>query len=316
MRRGEKPLTIDTKMHGYEGITAAFVVRAEKTALVETGPKSAVENLLLRLDQLGVDSLDWIIATHVHLDHAGAAGTLARRFPAARIAVHGVGAPHLVDPSKLWASASRIYGDAMEPLWGGLDPVSRDRVEVLEDGDKIDLGDRFIQAIETPGHARHHHALLDDATGTLFAGDALGVRLPEVGIARPATPPPEFNLEDSISSIERIRSLRPTTLWLTHFGPSHEGHPARDVDEMCDAAIDALRRWAQWVASARASTRDLSRAASLVRDQARAELERVIPADQIARLEQTTSYWMNTWGYMRYFDKKEEPGPSVQITGI
>src|SRR5687767_8038033 len=114
---------IDTKMHGFEEVTAAYLVGSEKLALVETGPKSRVENVLSGLEAAGVDRLDWIAVTHIHLDHAGAAGTLAQHFPDARVAVHGVGAPHLVDPTKLWSSASRIYGDRMEEMWGGIDPL-------------------------------------------------------------------------------------------------------------------------------------------------------------------------------------------------
>ncbi|MGH2754486.1 MAG: MBL fold metallo-hydrolase, partial [Actinomycetota bacterium] len=114
-----QPTIIDTRMHGREGITGAFLLTGEKNALVETGPKSSLEPLLEGLETAGVESLDWIIVTHIHLDHAGAAGSLAQRFPNATVAVHEVGAPHLIDPSKLWSSAGRIYGDDMDRLWGG-----------------------------------------------------------------------------------------------------------------------------------------------------------------------------------------------------
>ncbi|MEA2461585.1 MAG: hypothetical protein QOH90_1762 [Actinomycetota bacterium] len=153
---------IDTKMHRRDGITGAFLVQGDQSALVEAGPKSSLPHVLAGLRENGVDALDWIIVTHIHLDHAGAAGSLAREFPRAKVAVHEIGAPHLVDPTKLWASASRIYGDKMEQLWGGIDPIPEDRIHPLGDGDKIELGGRTLQAIETPGHARHHHAILDD----------------------------------------------------------------------------------------------------------------------------------------------------------
>ena len=293
---------IDTKMHGYDRITGAFVIHADKTALIETGPKSSADHVFAGLEELGVSHLDWILVTHIHLDHAGAAGTIARRWPDARIAVHEVGAPHLADPRKLWASAARIYGDDMERLWGGMDPVPEERIHVLGDGDKVDLGGRVLQAVETPGHAYHHHAYLDDSTGTLFAGDALGVRLPDIGIVRPATPPPEFHLEKAIASIERLRKLRPDSLCLTHYGPAVDA----SVDETCDAAVGALRRWGQWVELARAKGLDLDPAAELVQKEARSAYESTLPPEAVTRLEQTTSYWMNTWGYMRYFDKREQ----------
>ncbi len=296
---------IDTRMHGYEQVTAAYLLSGEKTALLETGPRSVVENVFAALDEARVDRLDWIIVTHIHLDHAGAAGTIATRFPDARVAVHGVGAPHLVDPAKLWSSASRIYGDRMEEMWGGIDPLPEDRIVVLEDGDEIDLGGRVLSAIETPGHAYHHHAFLDSASGDVFTGDALGVQLPGVSVVRPATPPPEFHLEKAIASIERVRGLGATRLIPTHFGPM-DG----DVDATCDAAIESLRKWGEWVREARTDTDELDQATKIVEEKARADLRGQVDEAAIARLEQTTSFWMNTWGYMRYFDKREQQARS------
>jgi glyoxylase-like metal-dependent hydrolase (beta-lactamase superfamily II) len=302
---GSEPTIIDTRMHSHAGITGTFLVRGDKTALIETGPQSAVANVIEGLRGAGVESLDWIAVTHIHLDHAGAAGTLAREFPESTVAVHEIGAPHLVEPSKLWSSAARIYGDDMERLWGGIEPLPKERLRVLEDGDKIDLGGRSLQAVETPGHARHHHAYLDDTTGIVFTGDALGVRLPDVGVPRPATPPPEFDLDDAIASIERIRGLGASALWLTHFGPSDEGARPRDVADMCDAGIAALRQWAEWVTSARVTTRDLDEAAAIVKRTATVLIEDGLDQAALERMEDTTSYRMNTWGYMRYLDKRD-----------
>ncbi|MDQ4142271.1 MAG: MBL fold metallo-hydrolase [Actinomycetota bacterium] len=300
-----QPITIDSKMHGLEGITGTFLVRGEKTALIETGPKSTVDNVLGGLEQNGVEHLDWIVVTHIHLDHAGAAGTLAQRFPEAKVAVHPVGAPHLVDPSKLWKSASRIYGDGMEDLWGGIDPIPNERILVIEDGSEIDLGGRRLRALETPGHAYHHHAYLDDATGAMFTGDALGVRLPEVGVVRPATPPPEFHLEKAVQSIRRIRDIGPTSLWLTHFGPHDEGERTLTVDDFCESSIEALQTWDTWVTEARRESSGLEEIATQVQARARRALEGGLQESAVKRMERTTSYWMNTSGYMRYQDKKE-----------
>lgn len=295
-----EPLVIDTKMHGYPGITGAFVVRGDKTALIETGPKSSVDNVTAELTAAGVESLDWIVVTHIHLDHAGAAGTLAQTFPEATVAVHGVGAPHLEDPSKLWSSAARIYGDKMEEMWGGIDPLPGDRIRVLEDGDKIELGGRSLQAIETPGHAYHHHAYLDDSTGMVFTGDAVGVRLPDLGVVRPATPPPEFHLPKAIESIRRIQALGAASLCLTHFGPV-DGN----VDAICEEGIESLERWAEWVRGARTTTTDLDEVTDIVKKKAREDAEGKLDEDAVTKMEHTTSYWMNVWGYMRYIDKNE-----------
>lgn len=291
---------IDTRMFDQERVTGAFLVRGDDAALVETGSKATVENVLEGLRDNGVDELRWILVTHIHLDHAGAAGTIAARFPEARVVVHPVGAPHLVDPTKLWSSASRIYGDAMERLWGGIDPIPQDRIEVIEDGATIDLGGRTLTAVETPGHAYHHHALRDDATGMLYCGDALGIKLPEVNTIRPTTPPPEFHLEKAIASIQRIKTVGAAQLCPTHFGPV-DG----DVNELCDAAVATLNEWAEWVREARERSLDLDGATAHVKARARAGLESTLPADIFTKMEMASSYWMNTWGYMRYFDKSE-----------
>ncbi|MDP9068053.1 MAG: MBL fold metallo-hydrolase [Actinomycetota bacterium] len=295
------PTIIDTKMHGAEGITGSFLIAGERTALVETGPKSVADNVIAGLEGAGVDHLDWIVVTHIHLDHAGAAGTLAQRFPDATIAVHPVGAPHLVDPTKLWSSASRIYGDDMERLWGGIDPIAPDRIKTVGDGATIDLGGRTLTAFETPGHASHHHAFLDSDTGIMFTGDALGVSPQGVDAFRPATPPPEFNLERTLGSIEKIRRTRPTALWLTHFGPT-----GGDVDGACSQASDVLNQWATWVDAARTSTSDLDEVTAAVQRAASQELESRLPDADAARMELTTSYRMNVSGYLRYFDKKDK----------
>ena len=189
----------------------------------------------------------------------------------------------------------------MERLWGGIDPLDADRIHPLNDGDKIDLGGIVLQAVETPGHARHHHAILDNDSGTLFTGDAMGVRLQDVGIMRPATPPPEFHLETAVSSIRRIAELQPQSLCLTHFGPSG------DVGDTCEQAIDALERWARWVETARETSKDLDDVAAHVKREAEASLSADLVSGQaIERMEQTTSYRMNAMGYMRYFDKLEK----------
>lgn len=286
-------------MHGFPGITGAFVVRGEKTALIETGPKSSLDHLLAGLADARVERVDYVVVTHIHLDHAGAAGTLAAMWPDAQVVVHPVGAPHLADPSKLWSSAARIYGDAMDALWGGIDPVPAGRIVEVDDGDVIDLGETSLRVIETPGHAGHHHAYLDDASGTLFSGDALGVRLPDAGVIRPATPPPEFDLEAAIASIGKIRDVRPSRLCFTHFGTRSGEDPAAT----CEAAVDALVEWAGWIRAAREESTDIDEVTESVRREAAAAYGERLDADAVARLEQTTSYRMNTWGYMRYLDK-------------
>lgn len=302
------PTIIDTKMHGRDGITAAFLLDCGDGAhaLVETGPKTSVDAVLDGLARAGVDRLDAILVTHIHMDHAGAAGTLVRRWPDVPLYVHEVGAPHLEDPTKLWASATRIYGNDMERLWGGIDPIPAANIHPLTDGDRVTIGARTLVAVDTPGHAYHHHAFLDESTGIMFTGDALGVRLPEIGIVRPATPPPEFHLEKAIASIERIRAVAPAEAWLTHFGLQSAGAGAPSVSAVCDEAIASLERWSEWVSEARSLGADLDGATEIVKKRAADAAEGRVGAEAVERMEQTTSYRMNVSGYMRYFDKLEK----------
>jgi glyoxylase-like metal-dependent hydrolase (beta-lactamase superfamily II) len=213
-------IAIDTRMHGCPGVTALYYLPAPRAALIETGPASSLPAALEGLAQAGVKRLAWIVVTHIHLDHAGAAGHLSQRYPEARVVVRSEGAPHLADPTRLWASASRLYED-MDRLWGRMLPIEEDRILPVDwNGPVADLGDgRVLQAYHAPGHARHQMALLEPRSGDLFVGDALGVFLPETMINRPATPPPDFHLEASLDTIERLTRLGARRVFPTHFGP-------------------------------------------------------------------------------------------------
>ena len=151
--------------------------------------------LLAALDELGVaaDDLAGVAVTHIHLDHAGGVGDVAAAFPQATVYVHERGARHLVDPTRLVDSAAQVYGDLLDSLYGRLTPTPSERVQVLADGDELVVStNRTLTTVDSPGHAKHHLALHDSESGLLFAGDAVGVRLPDVGVLRPATPPPDF----------------------------------------------------------------------------------------------------------------------------
>jgi glyoxylase-like metal-dependent hydrolase (beta-lactamase superfamily II) len=289
---------IDSVMHGRPGVTAVYYLPGPRPAIVETAPASSLESVLAGLEAVGADHLDWIVVTHIHLDHAGAAGHLARRFPEARIVVRSEGAPHLVDPTKLWASASRLYDD-MERLWGSMLPVPAERIAaVAEDGVVADLGDgRVLRAVYTPGHAAHHMALFEPAGGDVFTGDAIGVYLAEVGAVHPATPPPEFDLEAALDSIERVRRLRPGRVFPTHFGPM----PA--VEPLLDEAGERLRRavaLAEQVAAAGGGLKAIIQAFDEEELGVLPGLDPVL-ADRLAH---TTSHELNARGVARYLTKR------------
>ena len=212
---------IDLNFMNAEHVIASFLLLGDDSAaLVETGPTSCIERLTGGLKDHGVSPEDvrQVFLTHIHLDHAGASGHLAGLLPNATFYVHEVGLPHLVDPSKLLKSATRIYGERMDELWGEVYPVPEDRLEVLEGGEELEAAGGALAAYYTPGHAYHHLAYLVPGSGALFTGDVAGIRLPGQSYVRPPTPPPEIDAEAWFQSIERIRQIGPQSLYLTHFG--------------------------------------------------------------------------------------------------
>jgi glyoxylase-like metal-dependent hydrolase (beta-lactamase superfamily II) len=208
---------LDLRFHGAPEVIASFLVTGPGgPVLVESGPGSTLPALLAALDARGLKPADVrdVLVTHIHLDHAGAAGWWARQ--GARITVHPVGAPHLIDPSRLLASAERIYGPMLGPLWGEILPAPAERVNAVGDGAVVVAGGLEFTALDTPGHARHHHVWALD--GTAFTGDLAGVRLPKQTHTRLPTPPPEFELEAWQASVAAMRERRFERLYLTHFG--------------------------------------------------------------------------------------------------
>jgi glyoxylase-like metal-dependent hydrolase (beta-lactamase superfamily II) len=230
---------LDTLLGGREQMTAGFLVHGDQPALIETGSQSSTEAVLNALQAQGLDAPDlrWIVVTHIHLDHAGAVGDLALAFPRATVVVHEKGARHLVDPTRLVDSAARVYGPLLDGLYGRMLPVESDRVVAAADGHLLDIGGgRRLRLVDSPGHAKHHHAVLDEMTGILLVGDAVGVRLPGVDVLRPAAPPPDFDLELAVNSLHRFAALAPTQVVLTHYGPVED--PMATLDE-AEAALHA-----------------------------------------------------------------------------
>src|SRR3990172_3117725 len=226
---------------------------ADDLVLIDTdyqrSPASTVETVLQGVRAAGLDPRDLQAAavTHIHLDHAGGAGTLAQRFPHLQVYVHPIGAPHLAAPSRLLTSARRLYGDALETLFGQILPVPADRVHVVKDGDVLPLGSRRMKALETPGHASHHHAYLDEASGDLFTGDAAGVAMPGSRYVGPPTPPPDFDVPAWKRTLARMRAVRASRLLLTHFGP-HTW--VEDLLTQLQGWLDARERFAAEIAQA------------------------------------------------------------------
>ena len=204
-------------------IATAVVQSAAGVALIDPGPTSCLETLRAALTEAGIAIADvrTLLLTHIHLDHAGATGSLLRENPDITVYVHERGAPHMIDPSKLLASAARLYGDQMEELWGAFLPVPEANVRALAGGERIAAADRRFEVAYTPGHASHHVSFFDRDGGIAFVGDVAGVRTGRELFVLPPTPPPDIDVEVWAQSIELVRQWRAPTLFVTHFG-AHE----------------------------------------------------------------------------------------------
>jgi glyoxylase-like metal-dependent hydrolase (beta-lactamase superfamily II) len=296
---------LDTLLGGWQRVTAGYLVEGPAPVLVETGSQSSVPALLAALEAQGVgaDDLAGVAVTHIHLDHAGGVGDVARAFPTATVYVHEKGARHLADPTRLVNSAAQVYGPLLDSLYGRLDPTEPGRIHVLADGEDIDIGGgRRLTTVDSPGHAKHHLALHDSDSGVLFAGDAVGVRLPDAGVLRPSTPPPDFDLDQALTSLRRFADRRPAGVALAHYGLVP--HPIETLDE----AGETLRRWAEVAEAAWREGRDIATAL----DEAFAgELSSTDPAHR-QKLETLNGVHSNAAGFKRWLETRA-PGPEVGI---
>jgi glyoxylase-like metal-dependent hydrolase (beta-lactamase superfamily II) len=219
---GADRFQIDLDFRDVEGLIASYALPGPSGwTIIETGPTTCREHLLEGVAAAGIErgDVDRVLVTHIHLDHAGGLGTAAEIFPQATLYVHREGIAHMLDPSKLIASARRAWGAAADPLWGTILPVPPGRLVALSGGERLPLRHGDLVVINTPGHAKHHLAFFDETTRSLFTGDAAGVHLPGIDRVRPALPPPDLDLEALLDSVDRMRELDPDRLLYTHFGP-------------------------------------------------------------------------------------------------
>jgi glyoxylase-like metal-dependent hydrolase (beta-lactamase superfamily II) len=219
---------LDLRFQDHSHIIASAVLQSSAgVAILDPGPSTTLPTLRRTLEAAGITLQDvtTVLLTHVHLDHAGVTGTLAAENPRLRVYVHESGAPHMVAPEKLMASATRLYGGAMDRLWGEFRPVPREAIVTLAGGERIHAGGRSLDVAYTPGHASHHVSYFDVDSGIAFVGDTAGIRMPDApgqppSFVLPPTPPPDIDLEAWRESLARIEGWRPGTLFVTHFGPA------------------------------------------------------------------------------------------------
>lgn len=295
---------IDTLLGGWTSTTAGYLLTGDAPVLVETGSQSSVPVLLDALDALGIgpEDLAGIALTHIHLDHAGGVGDVARAFPRAVVYVHELGARHLVDPTRLVASAGRVYGELLDDLYGRLEPTPADRVKVLGEGDIVEISPgRTLVAVDSPGHAKHHLGFHDSSSGILFAGDAVGVRLPDGGVLRPATPPPDFDLDLALASLARFARRSPSAIALAHYGVV-----PIEPSELLAEAKETLTHWAEEAERAFLSGEDIAAAlgARFSRDMAH------LDAASRERHETLNGIHSNADGLRRWLETRP-PGPQA-----
>jgi glyoxylase-like metal-dependent hydrolase (beta-lactamase superfamily II) len=246
---GEGRLLVDLGFRDMEGLVASYLLPQEDGwSVVETGPSTCLPSLGEGLRAAGIDPSEVrrVFVTHIHLDHAGGLGAAASMFPNATLYAHELGVRHLIDPTRLIASASRAWGPAADALWGPILPVPAARLVPLHGGESFPLRRGELNVVATPGHARHHLAFLDSGISAVLTGDALGVRLEGAPWPRPAVPPPDLDLPALFASLDTIGALEPRVVLYSHFGPSHEAAGDLDayrseVSAWKEAALEAAR---------------------------------------------------------------------------
>jgi glyoxylase-like metal-dependent hydrolase (beta-lactamase superfamily II) len=293
---------IDLGFGGEPEVIAAYLIAdGDEFALIETGPTSTVDALEAGVRAAGVEpqQISTVVVTHIHLDHAGAAGTLVDRYPNMHIYVHEVGAPHMEDPAKLIASARRIYGDRMDELWGPVVPVPADRLTAVRDGDRLSVGGAVLDILYTPGHASHHVAIVDNARREAFSGDVAAIRLPGFEHVRPATPPPDIELALWNDSLHRLAALHLNRIHLTHFGSFD------DVAGHLEHTEAQLAAWAEFIETLSARGASLDELKSALQD--RGENEVMSDAgsrEAVRRYDLAAPTGMSVDGLLRYFRKR------------
>ena len=299
---GHDVFQLDTRMAGYPGITAGYLIRSDRPCLVETGTAPSAPVVREALSSLGVCAADLatVVVTHIHLDHAGGAGDIAALYPSASIVVHHRGARHLADPSRLMASARAVYGAALDRLFGTLRPVPAGRLVALDDMDSVDLGGgRRLSSHYSPGHAKHHVGLLDSLSGDLYVGDAAGVYIPDTGDLRPATPPPDFDLEIALRSLSLFSELGPSRLLFSHYGPVSAVAPT------LERSAEEIRIWVSHTRAARAAGLDLDHTVAMVAARTRDRYKALGPdADPsvMRRFERISGAEANVTGIMHWLE--------------
>jgi len=292
---------VDLQFLGFPRVIATAVLQSSAgVALVDPGPSTCFDTLRGALTRRGIDIGDvrTVLLTHIHLDHAGVTGTLVRDNPDIRVYVHERGAPHMADPARLIGSASRLYGDDMDRLWGEFLPVPRDNLQVLGGEERIRAADRDFEVTYTPGHASHHVSYFDRSSGVAFVGDTAGIRMGPEQFAMPPTPPPDIDIDVWKASVALIDRWQADTLFITHFGP-HEA-PTRHLADLVEH-LDGMAALARTVLEREANEEERL---NLFTVEARRYLQRHMPDTAVALYDRAAPLAQCWLGLARYWKKR------------
>jgi len=296
---GDSLYMIDAGMHDEPERLACYLFDTPNRVLIECGPSNVLPNLVAALDSIGIDEIAAMVVTHIHLDHAGGAGHFAERYPAAQIGVHAAGSRHLVDPTRLWDSAERIYTPAgMQSLWGPMHPVPEDRLLVLEEGSTISLGaGRRLDVMYTPGHARHHIVFSEEVSGGMFVGDSVGIAFPHGHMVQPVTPPPDFDEPLVVEQLRRMAARHPGFVGFAHYGVTS------DVARVFEQAEGRLGEWVAFVESLEDAPDGVDRLREWVLAGYRSE---GLSEEDIDQYDRNTFWPMQVTGIQRWLSLRED----------
>ena len=293
---------IDLQFQGRaRAIASAAIETPAGVLIVDPGPSSCRARLMAELAEAGIGpgGVHGLLLTHIHLDHAGASGTLVREHPHWKVYVHERGAQHLIDPSKLLASATRLYGDQMDRLWGEFAPVPASSVTLLKGGERLAFGSRRIEVEILKGHATHHVGYFDQTTGIAYAGDTAGIRVAEDPYVFPPTPPPDIDLDQWRETVGLMRRREPTGIFITHFG--YKRDPATHLD-----ALDAeIEYWGRFSGELLATGRDAQTLGQEFIEGIVARMTATIGAERAAAYIAAAPLSHCWAGLVRYWQKKQ-----------
>jgi glyoxylase-like metal-dependent hydrolase (beta-lactamase superfamily II) len=300
----ENIFLIDNMLYGIPKWGSIYLINEEKKALVDTGPATSVGTVLQGIEKLGIDpaGIDYVIATHIHLDHAGGAGKLIKSMPRARVMVYEKAARHLVNPERLMKSFASTMGERMVQKTGPVTPIEEEKIMPVSGNEVLKLSEKqSLRVLHAPGHAPHQICLLESRSNGLFSGDAIGISVAEGKVLMPATPPPTFDYELSLKSLQELKALNADAIYFAHFDASDK------VKESIEMAEDKLRTWYALISQA-FNSGGYEDAFKKIRNQLYSELEPARESESLYQYLADGIVAMNVTGLLKYFQDKRNAG--------